>query len=247
MHSRAAPSSSTGRRITTTASTIPRSTSTSTACCSSAAPGRSVIRRRRGREHAAAGGADQEGHHSLPCIGDGRQSGTSGSPSILNASPEAAAGGGLAILQTGDRVRIDLNKRTANILISDAELAQRRADRSSRRLSLPEEPDAVAGNPAHHGGAIRRGMVLKPAVQYQRVAETKGVPRIITRTGTARTTFPGGPQGHPGPRAMRICPCDRHRIPLRSMRPGDGVSLEGRETAMSSQIYSPPRRLPQTG
>ena len=66
-------------------------------------------------------------HHALPCIGDGRQSGTSGSPSILNASPEAAAGGGLALLRTGDRVRIDLSKRTANILISDEELATRRA------------------------------------------------------------------------------------------------------------------------
>ena len=53
----------------------------------------------------------KKGVHSLPCIGDGRQSGTSGSPSILNASPEAAAGGGLALLKTGDRVRIDLNKR----------------------------------------------------------------------------------------------------------------------------------------
>ena len=63
---------------------------------------------------------------SLPCIGDGRQSGTSGSPSILNASPEAAAGGGLALLKTGDRVRIDLRKGTADILISKDELAKRR-------------------------------------------------------------------------------------------------------------------------
>jgi len=64
---------------------------------------------------------------SLPCIGDGRQSGTSGSPSILNASPEAAADGGLALLETGDRVRIDLNTGEANIVIGDAELAARRA------------------------------------------------------------------------------------------------------------------------
>ena len=70
----------------------------------------------------------KRGIHSLPCIGDGRQSGTSGSPSILNASPEAAAGGGLALLKTGDRVRIDLNKGSANILISDEELAARRAE-----------------------------------------------------------------------------------------------------------------------
>src|SRR5437870_462462 len=64
----------------------------------------------------------KHGITSLPCIGDGRQSGTSGSPSILNATPEAAAGGGLALLQTGDRVRIDLNQRSANILISAADL-----------------------------------------------------------------------------------------------------------------------------
>src|SRR3546814_10929885 len=64
---------------------------------------------------------------ALPCIGDGRQSGTSGSPSILNASPEAAAMGGLALLRTGDRVRIDLGKGTVNVLISDEELNERRA------------------------------------------------------------------------------------------------------------------------
>ena len=69
----------------------------------------------------------KRGVTSLPCVGDGRQSGTSGSPSILNASPEAAAGGGLALLETNDPVRIDLNKGTANILISDTELVQRRA------------------------------------------------------------------------------------------------------------------------
>src|SRR5260370_16377068 len=69
----------------------------------------------------------KKGVRSLPCIGDGRQSGTSASPSILNASPEAAVGGGLALLKTGDPVRIDLDKGTANILISKAELAERRA------------------------------------------------------------------------------------------------------------------------
>src|SRR6185369_10698668 len=67
----------------------------------------------------------KRGVHELPCLGDGRQSGTSGSPSILNASPEAAAGGGLAVLRTGDRVRIDLGAGTADVLISDDELARR--------------------------------------------------------------------------------------------------------------------------
>src|SRR6267378_1697910 len=68
----------------------------------------------------------KKGITSLPCIGDGRQSGTSGSPSILNATPEAAAGGGLALLKTGDRVRIDLNRGTVDIMVADAELAARR-------------------------------------------------------------------------------------------------------------------------
>ena len=100
----------------------------------------------------------KKGIDSLPCIGDGRQSGTSGSPSILNASPEAAANGGLALLKTGDRVRIDLRKGTADILISKAELAKRRAElQKSRRLSLSGEPDALAGDPARHCRPARRG------------------------------------------------------------------------------------------
>ena len=99
----------------------------------------------------------KRGITALPCIGDGRQSGTSGSPSILNASPEAAAGGGLALLKTGDRVRIDLNKGTADILVSPAELASAaRGAEEERRLSLSAEPDAVAGNPARHGRSARR-------------------------------------------------------------------------------------------
>ncbi len=99
----------------------------------------------------------KRGVTSLPCIGDGRQSGTSGSPSILNAAPEAAVGGGLALLRTGDRVRIDLNKRTANILISDVELAQApRRPAEARRLPLSQEPDALAGDSAIDGRAIRR-------------------------------------------------------------------------------------------
>ncbi|RWE80411.1 MAG: dihydroxy-acid dehydratase [Mesorhizobium sp.] len=120
----------------------------------------------------------KKGIHSLACIGDGRQSGTSGSPSILNASPEAAIGGGLALLKTGDRVRIDLKKGTANILVSDEEIAKRRA--------------ALQGNGGYHypkhqtpWQEIQRGMVdqfsagmvLKPAVKYQDVAHTSGVPR----------------------------------------------------------------------
>ena len=77
----------------------------------------------------------KRGVNSLPCVGDGRQSGTSGSPSILNAAPEAAAGGGLALVQTGDIVRIDLNACTANILISDEELERRAAPTNAHRAT----------------------------------------------------------------------------------------------------------------
>ncbi len=69
----------------------------------------------------------KQGIRELPTIGDGRQSGTSGSPSILNAAPEAAAGGGLALLRTGDMIRIDLNHGSIDMLLGSDELEQRRA------------------------------------------------------------------------------------------------------------------------
>ena len=115
---------------------------------------------------------------SLPCIGDGRQSGTSGSPSILNASPEAAAGGGLALLRTGDRVRIDLRKGRADMLISDAELAARRAElEKSGGYKFPASQTPWQEIQRGLVDQLEQGMVLKPAVKYQRVAETFGLPR----------------------------------------------------------------------
>jgi dihydroxy-acid dehydratase len=120
----------------------------------------------------------KQGITSLPCIGDGRQSGTSGSPSILNASPEAAAGGGLALLKTGDRVRIDLNKGEANILISDAELAQRRADLQQHGgYKYPASQTPWQEIQRGMVDQLADGMVLRPAVKYQRVAQTSGIPR----------------------------------------------------------------------
>ncbi len=74
----------------------------------------------------------REGIRALPCIGDGRQSGTSGSASILNAAPEAADGGNLALLQTGDRVRIDLNTRRVEMLVGADEIAHRRTELEAR-------------------------------------------------------------------------------------------------------------------
>jgi dihydroxy-acid dehydratase len=119
----------------------------------------------------------RKGIRELPCVGDGRQSGTSGSPSILNASPEAAANGGLALLKTGDMVRIDLNKRTADILISDDELATRReALMAGGGYHYPDNQTPWQEIQRGMVAQFDEGMVLKPAVKYQRVAE-KGVPR----------------------------------------------------------------------
>ena len=136
--------------------------------------------RRRGREHAAARCLIKKGITELPCIGDGRQSGTSGSPSILNASPEAATGGGLAILKTGDRVRIDLNKRTADILISQGGVrrAAAQALQGPRRLPVFRRTRRRGRrSSAGWSTSSSNGMVLKPAVKYQRIATSKGIPR----------------------------------------------------------------------
>jgi dihydroxy-acid dehydratase len=120
----------------------------------------------------------KKGVHALPCVGDGRQSGTSGSPSILNASPEAAAGGGLALLKTGDRVRIDLRKHQANILVADDELDLRRAALQKHGgYDYPNSQTPWQQIQREMVAQFDEGMVLKPAVQYQRLAQTMGVPR----------------------------------------------------------------------
>ncbi|HEX8167231.1 MAG TPA: IlvD/Edd family dehydratase [Beijerinckiaceae bacterium] len=114
---------------------------------------------------------------SLPCIGDGRQSGTSGTPSILNASPEAAAGGGLALLQSGDRIRIDLNKRSADILVPADELERRRRDLEARGgFAYPASQTPWQEIQRSMVDQLSEGMVLKPAVKYQKVAQAS-VPR----------------------------------------------------------------------
>jgi dihydroxy-acid dehydratase len=119
----------------------------------------------------------KRGITSLPCIGDGRQSGTSASPSILNASPEAAAGGGLALLKTGDRVRVDLVKGTADILISEGELVARRAAlQKEGGYKYPASQTPWQEIQRAMVDQLAEGMVLQPAVKYQRVAQ-KFVPR----------------------------------------------------------------------
>ncbi len=120
----------------------------------------------------------QEGISALPCAGDGRQSGTSGSPSILNASPEAAAGGGLAILKTGDRVRIDLKKGTADMLVPEEELERRRRELAAAGgYKYPDHQTPWQEIQRGMIDQLSEGAVLKPAVKYQRVAQTKGIPR----------------------------------------------------------------------
>ena len=120
----------------------------------------------------------RKGVLSLPCIGDGRQSGTSGSPSILNAAPEAAIGGGLALLKSGDRVRIDLRKGTADILIPEAELEERRKALAARGgYQYPKSQTPWQEIQRSMVDQFDEGMVLKPAIKYRDVAHTSGTPR----------------------------------------------------------------------
>ncbi len=120
----------------------------------------------------------KKGIRDLPCIGDGRQSGTSGSPSILNASPEAGANGGLAVLKTGDRVRIDLKKRSANILISEEEFAARMAElKTNGGFKVPKSQTPWQEIQRSMVSQLSDGMVLKPAVKYQKIAQKRGIPR----------------------------------------------------------------------
>ena len=118
------------------------------------------------------------GIHLLPCIGDGRQSGTSASPSILHASPEAAIGGGLAVLRTGDRLRVDLRKGEVNVLISKADLQERFRDlEAAGGYVYPDSQTPWQEMQRAVVGQMDTGAVLEPAVKYQRIARTKGIPR----------------------------------------------------------------------
>ncbi|GFE49099.1 dihydroxy-acid dehydratase [Roseobacter cerasinus] len=113
----------------------------------------------------------KKGVEALPCVGDGRQSGTSGSPSILNASPEAAAGGGLALLQNGDRVRIDLNKCTADMLVPLDELVERaRAFEAAGGYDAPESQSPWQQLFREKVGRFDQGMILEDADKYQDIS-----------------------------------------------------------------------------
>ncbi len=119
-----------------------------------------------------------QGIHQLPCIGDGRQSGTSSSPSILNASPEAAIVGGLAVLKTGDRIRVDLKKGEVNVLLPAAELQQRQEQLAAAGgYVYPDSQTPWQEMQRSLIGQLDTGAVLEPAVKYQRIARIKGIPR----------------------------------------------------------------------
>ena len=111
----------------------------------------------------------QRGIRALPTLGDGRQSGTADSPSILNASPESAAGGGLSWLQTGDRLRIDLNRGRCDALVPEEEIARRRRE-------LPPPPVPASRSPwealyREKTGQLADGATLDFALQFRRIAE----------------------------------------------------------------------------
>jgi len=110
----------------------------------------------------------RRGITTLPTLGDGRQSGTSDSPSILNASPESAVGGGLAYLRTGDKIRIDLNTGRCDMLVSDEELSQRKAD------GIPAVPPSQTPWQEIYRdtvGQLETGACMELAVKYQGVAK----------------------------------------------------------------------------
>jgi dihydroxy-acid dehydratase len=114
------------------------------------------------------------GVEALPTMGDGRQSGTSGSPSILNISPEAVVGGGLALLHTGDKVRIDLNTRKVDVLVPEAELAARRKGWSAPVLDNKTPWEEIYRSMV---GQMSTGACLEPATLYLNIVEERGESR----------------------------------------------------------------------
>jgi dihydroxy-acid dehydratase len=118
------------------------------------------------------------GIRSLPCIGDGRQSGTSASPSILHASPEAAAGGNLAILRNGDTLRFDLEGRRVDLVLSDEEIQARRIGIENKMKELTVESQTPWQEIFRkETSQLNTGMVLNDAIKYQKIADRWPVPR----------------------------------------------------------------------
>jgi len=116
----------------------------------------------------------KRGINALPTMGDGRQSGTSGSPSILNVSPEAAVGGGLALLRTGDRIRIDLNTHKVDVLLPEGELESRRAAWTPPPLLNKTPWEEIYRSMV---GQLGTGGCMEPATLYLNILETRGESR----------------------------------------------------------------------
>ncbi len=119
----------------------------------------------------------EKGIRALPTVGDGRQSGTSESPSILNASPESAVGGNLAIVKTGDRVRLDLERRRLDLLLTQEEIAQRQAELKRNPPRIPPSQTPWQDIYRRNVGQLSTGACLEPAVLHLKVVETYGSPR----------------------------------------------------------------------
>jgi dihydroxy-acid dehydratase len=120
----------------------------------------------------------QRGIEELPTMGDGRQSGTSGSPSILNASPEAAAGGNLAILKTNDMVRIDLKLCRVDVLISEDEITRRREEfAETGGYAFPESQTPWQQIQRSMVAQFDEGMILKPATKFRAITKARAAPR----------------------------------------------------------------------
>ena len=114
----------------------------------------------------------KQGILELPTLGDGRQSGTSGSPSILNVSPESAVGGGLALLKTGDMIKIDLNQGSLDVMLDESELDQRRNDIESQQIEHQTPWQEIYRETV---GQLSGGGIIELAAKYKKIRNT--IPR----------------------------------------------------------------------
>ena len=114
----------------------------------------------------------REGILELPTLGDGRQSGTSGSPSILNASPESAVGGGLALLKTGDMLRIDLNQGSLDVMLYKSELQKRHDELKTEEIENQTPWQEIYRNTV---GQLSSGGIIELAAKYRKIRNT--IPR----------------------------------------------------------------------
>ena len=114
----------------------------------------------------------KQGILELPTLGDGRQSGTSGSPSILNVSPESAVGGGLALLKTGDMIKIDLNQGSLDVMLDESELDQRRNAIESQQIEHQTPWQEIYRETV---GQLSGGGIIELAAKYKKIRNT--IPR----------------------------------------------------------------------